>query len=451
MTISIEHTMKSAGKTWTFKIGGTGCAKRETREPTIINKDPIHIYGFGQDSIGIMKTDNQLILTLADGHGPKEAGKDISYKLHEYLITYIGGMYSFILDMIRLKKYDDIKTQICWMFKHVDNIIMNEDDITSNYNSGGSTFTMVQKILDEKNGKMYTLNYNVGDSLYFKIDTINREVTQLSQSQNCENMDCIERYANHCLTTGIEPSNVILGRFNTNMGYKVSWMPPGYIYPYKYLLKDGVYKVTENVEIMKEFYDAMPYEIKKYIGYDGGPQSIRERPSNIKALSEGKYPSSNYGNTLEGSVQTLNTFGDKRTKDRHNLMCVPHINIEIMENCEHNEFITSDGAVDCLTDDEIIRLFKYKERAKLSMDEFITFLEKSIDVQASLGGFKFTNSLIDPIPTWDDLSYWVIDTYVEEDLEYRIKKLEQENIEMKKLAHSIRRELDSVNGIINRL
>ena len=177
MTISIEHTMKSAGKTWTFKIGGTGCAKRETREPTIINKDPIHIYGFGQDSIGIMKTDNQLILTLADGHGPKEAGKDISYKLHEYLITYIGGMYSFILDMIRLKKYDDIKTQICWMFKHVDNIIMNEDDITSNYNSGGSTFTMVQKILDEKNGKMYTLNYNVGDSLYFKIDTINREVT----------------------------------------------------------------------------------------------------------------------------------------------------------------------------------------------------------------------------------------------------------------------------------
>ena len=244
MTISIEHTMKAAGKTWTFKIGGTGCAKRETREPTIINKDPIHIYGFGQDSIGIMKTDNQLILTLADGHGPKEAGKDISYKLHEYLITYIGGMYSFILDMIRLKKYDDIKTQICWMFKHVDNIIMNEDDITSNYNSGGSTFTMVQKILDEKNGKMYTLNYNVGDSPYFKIDTINREVTQLSQSQNCENMDCIERYANHCLTTGIEPSNVILGRFNTNMGYKVSWMPPGYIYPYKYHIEDGVYKVT---------------------------------------------------------------------------------------------------------------------------------------------------------------------------------------------------------------
>ena len=200
---------------------------------------------------------------------------------------------------------------------------------------------------------------------------------------------------------------------------------------------------------MKEFYDAMSYEIKKYIGYDGGPQSIRERPSNIKALSEGKYPSSNYGNTLEGSVQTLNTFGDKRTKDIHNLMCVPHINI-VVEDGEHTEFITSDGAADCLTDDEIIRLFKYKENTRFSMDEFMKFIETSIDIQAVLGGFKLTVG-VEHIPTWDDLSYWVIDTSVEEDLEYRIKKLEQENSEMKKLAHSIRRELDSVNGIINRL
>ena len=449
MTILIEHTMKAAGKIWTFKIGGTGCEKRITREPIELNKLPIQIYGFGQDSIGVMKTENQLILSLADGHGPKEAGKDISYKLHDYLITYISGMYSSIIEMLREEKYDDIKTQITWMFKRVDEIIMNEDEITSLYHSGGSTFTMVHKILDDETGIMYTLNYNVGDSPYFKIDTIKNEIKELSESQNCENMDCIERYVNHCLTTGFEPSNVILGRFNTNMGYKVSWVPLGYIYPYKYILEDGVYKVTENVEIMKEFYEAIPSEIKKYIGYDGGPQSIRERPYNIKALSEGKYPSSNFGNTLEGSVQTPITFGDKSTKRKHNLLCIPHINI-MVEDGEHTEFITSDGAVDCLTDDEMLRLFKYKENTGISMDEFMTFIETSIDIQAVLGGFKLTRG-VEPIPTWDDLSYWIIDTNVEEDLEYRIKKLEQENSEMMTLASSIRIELDMVNGLLTKL
>jgi serine/threonine protein phosphatase PrpC len=450
MTISFEHTMNAAGKTWNFKIGGGGCEKKITRTPIEFNKDPINIYGFGQDSLGIMKSTNQLILSLADGHGPNQAGTDISYKLHEYLITYISGMYSAILEMLREKKYDDIKTQITWMFKHVDGIIMNEDDITSKYHSGGSTFTMIHKILDEENGTMYTLNYNVGDSPYFKIDTMKSKIYELSESQNCDNIKCIEQYANHCLKKGVEPSNVILGRFNTSSGYKVEWVPPGYIYPYKYVLEDGVYKVTENIEVMKHFYENTPQELKEYICYSGGPQSIRERPANMKAISEGKYPSSNYGNTLNGSLQTPSTFGDKATKRKHNLFCIPHINITI-EDGETNELIGSDGVSDCLTDDEILRLFKYKETAGLSMDEFIEFLEKSIDIQAAIGGFNFTP--INKIPTWDDLSYWVIDMEVEieEDMTYQIETLEKENIELMALAASIRNELDRVNAILDKI
>ena len=448
MTISIEHTMKAAGKTWTFKIGGAGCEKKITRTPIELNKGPINIYGFGQDSLAIMKTSTQLILSLADGHGPKEAGKDISYKLHEYLITYISEMYSIILEMLREKKYDDIKTKITMMFKRVDNIILNEDEITSLYNDGGSTFTMVHKILDEEDGTMYTLNYNVGDSPYFKIDTMKSKITELSESQNCDNMDCIEQYANHCLTNGVDPSPIILGRFNTKMGYKISWVSPGYIYPYKLILEDGVYKVTKNIEDMKEFYENIPVELKKYIGYNGGPQSIRGRPSNMKDISEGKYPSNNFGNTISGSVQTPNTFGDKSTKQKHTLFCIPYINIQVEDGLS-TEFITSDGGGDCLTDEEMLRLFKYKETAGLSIDEFIKFIETSIDVQAALGGFKFTP--ITKLPTWDDISYWVIETNLEKDLKYQIKKLEQENIEMVKLAKRIRTELDRVNVILDNL
>ena len=98
----------------------------------------------------------------------------------------------------------------------------------------------------------------------------------------------------------------------------------------------------------------------------------------------------------------------------------------------------------------ILRLFKYKDAAELSMDEFIPFLENSIEVQAQLGGFNCTPG-IEQIPTWDDLSYWVIETDFKEDLEYRIKKLEQENIEMTKLAESIRKDIDMVNSVLDRL
>jgi serine/threonine protein phosphatase PrpC len=448
MTISIEHTMKAAGKTWSFKIGGSGCAKKVSRTPTIINKDPIHIYGFGQDSLGIIKTDNQLILSLGDGHGPKVAGMEISYKLHEYLITYIAGMYDFIIDMLRENKYDAIKTQITWMFKHVDEIILNEDDTTSTYHSGGSTFTMVHKILDEEDGTMYTLNYNVGDSPYFKINVEKNEIIELSESQNCDNMTWIEHYANHCLKKGIKPSNVILGRFNTHGGHAIPWVSPGYIYPYKYLLEDGKYKVTENTEVMKSFYENTPETMKQYISYNGGPQSIRDRYSNMKALAEGKFPSTNFGNSIEGTIQMTSTFGDKDSKHAHNLLCIPHINI-MVEDGKSTEFMGSDGVVDCLTDKDIIRLFKYKETAGLSMDEFIKFLETSIDVQAALGGFKC--SPITKLPTWDDISYWVIETEVKEDLEYKIKKLEQEHIDMTKLVEILMADIKTINSIIDSL
>ena len=358
-------------------------------------------------------------------------------------------MYSSIIEMLREKKYDDIKIQIICVFKHVDDIIMNEDGITSKYHSGGSTFTMVHKILDEENGTMYTLNYNVGDSPYFKIDTMNGKIYELTQSQNCDNIKCIENYANYCLKKGVKPSEIILGRFNTTMGFKVLWMPLGYIYPYKYSIEHDVYKVIENEDTMKQFYENIPEVSKQYIGYNGGPQSIRDRPSNLEDISKGKYPSTNFGNTIEGSVQTLSTFGDKSTKLKHNLMCEPHINITVGD-CKSTEFIGSDGAADCLTDDEILRLFKYKDTAELSMDDFITFLENSIDVQAVLGGFKCTPE-IDHIPTWDDISYWVIDTDVDIDMEYQIEKLEKENIELMALATSIRNELDRVNAILDKI
>ena len=106
MTISDTHTLVGGGRTYTFNIGGGGCEKRVTRIPTEINKGPIKIYGFGQDSTAILKTNTQLLLSLADGHGPSKEGKDISYKIHDYMLTSISETQSFILDKLRIGDYD---------------------------------------------------------------------------------------------------------------------------------------------------------------------------------------------------------------------------------------------------------------------------------------------------------------------------------------------------------
>ena len=144
-----------------------------------------------------MKQPNQLILTLADGHGPSIEGKEMSQKVHEYMITYIGDYRDYFVKLLRQDDHKSIETIVCDMCKQVDDILLTYDILTSEFKEGGTTFTMIHKILDENDGTLYTLSYNVGDSPYFKIK-IGKEATieEVSQEQNCDNMECIEQYSN---------------------------------------------------------------------------------------------------------------------------------------------------------------------------------------------------------------------------------------------------------------
>ena len=437
--MSIEHTLKANGKSWNFKIGGSGCDKGISRTPTILNKGSITIYCYGQDSRAIFKSDDQLILTIADGHGPKEYGRNISYKLHQYLITHMVEISDFILEQIKKNNKDSIEQIVKDMFNNVNDIILNDDDETSKFTDGGSTFTMIQKIIDIKTGNLYSLCYNVGDSPCFKIESHESEISlkEMTQDQNCDNIQVIEDYCNECLKEGIKPSKVILGRFNTKMGYKIPWMNYNVIYPYIYTIINDKYKVTPNIDVMKSFYDNAETTIKQ------------TTLNNIKKIENGEYPMENFGSTIESTLQTPSSFGDKKSKYKHNINCIPHTSIEVHNQQKIYEFMGSDGAIDCLTNEEIIRLFKYKISKKMHMDEFIKFMDSSIDIQATLGGFPFTKDT--EIPKWDDVSYWVISTEYKEDLEYKIMKLEKENEEMVKMALKLKAKIENMNSILSNI
>ena len=271
MAFTLNHTLSACGKKYTFNIGGSGCEKRVGRDPTILNKDNITIYCYGQDSIGVSKLPDQLLLSLADGHGRKENGRAISYKIHEYLLSYMAEVKDFFIEYLRENNQDAIKNIVVDMFGHIDNVILNQDEVTSKFKDGGTTFTLIQKIIDPMNGDLYTLSYNVGDSPYLKISSNNGEIDidEISENQNCDNIKCVEDYANMCVKMGVKPYSVILGRFNTDLGFKAPWMGEDVIKPYIYDLVNGKYTLSVNTNIMKKFYENAPEDLKVNSLYNG--------------------------------------------------------------------------------------------------------------------------------------------------------------------------------------
>jgi hypothetical protein len=448
--IILNHSMKGGGKTWTFQIGGAGCNKGVTRIPVKFSYRDIDIYGFGQDSLGILKQPNQLILTLADGHGPSIEGKDMSYKVHSFMSYYMCEYRNNLLTLLRDGDHKSIEKIVCDTFKSVDEILMKHDEITSKHQAGGTTFTMIHKILDEDDGSLYTLSYNVGDSPYFKIN-IGKEgrdttIEAVSQEQNCDNIECVEQYHNLCMADGETPSPIILGRFNIPNRIKAPWMGTKTIKPFNIDLIDGNYKFSANESVMKKFYEEAPDNIKNYALYNGGPQSIRGQAHNLAEIQEGRFPATNFGNTVGGDLQMPFSFGDKKSKLKHNIKCIPHIAI-LKETTGSIDFVSSDGAVDCLTDDNIRELFE--QYNTISPYEFMEVIKTRIDANATKGAFGFSH--FTKIPTWDDLSYWIVETKVTEDLEFKVKKLEEEHVRMTTLANRIRHELGLINTLISAL
>ena len=126
------------------------------------------------------------------------------------------------------------------------------------------------------------------------------------------------RYCNLCRDLNQTPRKVILGRFNfqSPLGKRCSWMGGwgDWVEPYSYSQKaNGDYIISDNTEVMRRFYENAPVEFQPALR-SGGPQSLRARPENLRALAEGGYPSANYGSTLEGVLQMPFSLGDKADK-----------------------------------------------------------------------------------------------------------------------------------------
>jgi len=281
---------------------------------------------------------------------------------------------------------------------------MFKDQETSEFLKGGSTLTIVHKIVDI-NGELNTIVYNLGDSPCIRINEtdLKIDVTEISEDQNCDSKKWYEKYCNSCLKINEEPSNIILNRFNyKGKGRQIPWVNGGKkpIHPFKKEIIDGKYIVTDNVDIMKQFYEDVPEEWKMCLLL-GGSQSIRGKRENIEELKKGNYPMKNFGSTLEGIIQNLFVFGDKEDKETMHISCEPHID-NYKSDINSYEFVGSDGCFDVLKDEDITNIFSISKENHI----INRLIKNKINVNAKNAFYKFDSDT--KLGSWDDVSYWVI-------------------------------------------
>eukprot|EP00039_Didymoeca_costata_P001724 m.54580 g.54580 ORF g.54580 m.54580 type:complete len:589 (-) comp10935_c0_seq4:957-2723(-) len=403
----------AATQGWKIRLAGRGAAKGSTRNAQKLTKTTpqgdVHVWTFRQDSIGILTTNKQAVISVADGHGPRVPGSLISLSSHLLLLPAAASHYDTLLEYCRANDKEKILALMTELFEDCDQKLLMTDPHCSVHASGGSTFTLNHKLYDPKTGQVYSVLSNVGDSPAIRIDQSSEVITEMSEDQNCDNVKAVERYCNLCAKKNEEPRRVILGRFNfqSPLGKRCAWMGDwgDWVEPYTYSkTEEGVYEVSHNVEVMRSFYERAPEEFQPAL-MCGGPQSLRARPANLEALSRGEYPSANFGSTLEGVLQMPFSLGDKADKHgRLRVKCEPFVNL-LVDSKSGIEIMGTDGVMDCLPDDELRNLIRNNPDATQNPENFCNMVATLTESLAKENWFQFSSW---GVPAWDDLGFWVI-------------------------------------------
>jgi len=414
---------EAGGHAWRLRIAGRGAAKGSTRTAIKIEKQTdqgrVEVWGFRQDSLGFLPGDGQALVSVADGHGPSVPGTLMSQSSHLMLLPATAARRDELLTLLKVGDHKGVHTIMKDIFAVCDEKLLNTDPHTSPHPSGGATFTLNHKVLDPATGRLFTIVSNVGDSPCVKITIDSDEqkagrnafvVTETSEDQNCDNMLAVQRYCNMCVDLEQIPRKVILGRFNfqSPLGKRCAWMGGwgDWVEPYIYTVgDDGYYTLSDNTEVMQHFYERAPPEFKPALAA-GGPQSLRSRPQNLIELAEGKFPSANYGSTLEGVLQMPFSMGDKADKiGPLHVKCVPETAVQV-DDANIFEIMGTDGVMDCLPDADLARLLAEQSPEELKdvpalCDKVATLVERL----AKLNWFPYSSL---GVPAWDDLGFWVV-------------------------------------------
>lgn len=407
-----QHTIQN----YTFTLSGWGENKTKRPGSNLLLQNSCPFAGiqtepdisiFGQDVLGVLARPSFIIIANADGHSGRppvmQEGIDFAYYSVKYIIDYVSSN----IDTIRkiYKNDQEIKQFMNSIFQNIDNRLLYDE--LKGHISGGSTLTITIKFVH--NGKLVSLTTNTGDSSLFVVpmdtnscgDTPSQmKPREITSALNCDTLKNYNIYIDKCNEKQIKPISIFLGRFNyRKKSFRVTWVDalPIPLRPFELVKEGDIYKAYENTNTMERFYKNAPIDFIENVLEKGGTQTIRDMELNKKMIEDGRYPSTNFGNTAEGVCQCLPgaSIGDIQQKTRKDIM-ITHTSVYTYKstNQSNREIIGSDGFFDSLTDKSIM---------ECSVEDTETTRNNLIH---KMFGETFKHKWN---PGWDDISMCVID------------------------------------------
>jgi serine/threonine protein phosphatase PrpC len=267
-------------------------------------------YTFGEDSIWtecleIGKDLRLHFMMVCDGHGVK--GDQASRQVISWFQERLLSPY-FIRSCRNLPKKE--YQRIFILLQHIFSEVEDQFKMT-----GGTTVSLA--IVVSIDNRHFLITANVGDSPILLLPTHSSKYTFLaSKSHSWDNQEERTKYLEFCKRHGLEPRDVILGRFNTPTGSLIP-RKDGSIRPW-FLFKPGTDEIDHDT--LHEFHEVLYKSNKSFVF--GGIQSQRKLVLQHRETKQifpyQPYYHENWGSTgfdgESGRTQMTRSIGDLEAK-----------------------------------------------------------------------------------------------------------------------------------------
>ena len=354
----------------------------------------------GQDS-SLVKTNidnnpNECLVGVADGHG--SLGHHHSFVAIRVLANKFLQNKETIRYYLQEAKSLCVEKLVTSLYHETQAILKNKQLFPTLQNHSGTTMSMSLVLM--VNNKRYIVTSNVGDSpvlLSERYDCCN----ELSMDQSCDNPKAVERYLARLAKAKetcdpidqekYNPKPVYYGRINCPEGYSIPSIcddegKPCPLSVYKYVDNKPVFD-TENYEKICQVSPCGFQSIRTppiYIGEDGIQRVVQGREME------------NWGSTLEGTCQSLSSFGDFNYAP--DIDCDPYVRVDMINNYTQL-LLATDGLTDLFHYDILMNWFWDNNET----GDFNEFLFQNADQYQNQGYiYKVENQ--NKYPLWDDVS-----------------------------------------------
>jgi len=358
---------------------GRGKVRRHLLPPFAPPQLSSPIEKYGEDTTFITHTKGGLAFGVFDGHG--QQGSIASSTMARVAMTKMTETMDQVVKALEDRASHDVERVDEEVYEAMETEAVNKRLI------GGTTASTV-RVVRTPSGRYYLVVSHVGDSPV--IFCSSSKVLVLGGKHGCDEPDAYGKYLERCRSQRLEPLPVYYGRLNLAGGQ--SRVGPDGLYRPMPVYVNGTNTIDER----------MAKHVASTLQPVGGSQSLCKMVNKKGDKVLKGYEHTNWGSTINGTLQMLRSLGDLEVKESCHLSHLPDTIVmewNPVSDPEACVIAISDGVGDCMFPHQIadVALSNLDNPAKAVYDAAV---ERAIHVGGQIG-YKTSS---DGRPYWDDMS-----------------------------------------------